>query len=547
MKRTALCCLIILALGAPAMADTFRPLPYVAESGVDVLNRTVANQQLGRDLFGRPYATVVVGHVDVYDGFPYLEARHFQIVSDPAWNRLLLGEAGKAPVAYDGTSGPFDALSSPRGMAVDERGRLYVADSGNDRVVVFQTATEFDRISLVPLYAIDGLHNPYDVAYSDAGTPFDEGDDRLYVANTGRNEVRRYDLSGGNPQLTFAIGDLGSGSNRFAGPMSITVGHRDGVHSNDVYVADAHNGRIVRLVDNGSALVWSGEAPHGLGMISSLESDHWGNVYAAAPQVGTVAKLTPSLVPVASLVGEHPKSFHVPFVNYTDHRNGERSRIGEGNGVLVEDWNATSGMRLMGFGVDMSDVTALENEGAAVRLMLTDNADVQAEIVDPQNGAVIARHDAGLLEPGEQTIRFSESDFVANWERGDYQLVVRATSTYSDGVKSEKSVGITMSTAGGPPLPEKVLLMGNSPNPFNPVTVIRFAVPAGPDRAYTLRVYDVAGRLVRTLGSGRIPGGHHNVTWDGMNEKGAPVGSGIYLYRLDVGADNFTGKMVLVK
>ena len=140
MKRTALLILIILTTAAISGADTFRPLPYIADAGVDALTKSVANAQLGRDLFGHPYATVVIGQIDVYDGFPYLEARYFQIVSDPSWDRILLGEVGRTPVAYDGSSNPFGALDGPRGMSSDERGHLYVADAGNDRVLVVSLA-----------------------------------------------------------------------------------------------------------------------------------------------------------------------------------------------------------------------------------------------------------------------------------------------------------------------------------------------------------------------------------------------------------------------
>ena len=125
-------------------------------------------------------------------------------------------------------------------------------------------------------------------------------------------------------------------------------------------------------------------------------------------------------------------------------------------------------------------------------------------------------------------------------------MVVRAASTYDASMVSEVNVDVTMNDAGSPDFPDK-LSMSNSPNPFNPTTTIRFTVPAGPNRPYNLRVYDVAGRLVRELASGEIPAGIHQVPWDGRNTAGTSVGSGIYLYRLEVGQDRLTGKMVLVK
>ena len=186
-------------------------------------------------------------------------------------------------------------------MAVDDQGLLYLADTGNDRVVVFRAVTEFDSIRLEPVQVIDGLSAPYDVDLSDGGTPFAPEDDRLYVANSGQNEVRRYTRDGGSWQPSGSMGELGSGPGRFAGPMALTVGRFEGASSDDVYVADAHNRRVVHLQDSGSGLAWVGAWDHEMGVVTSLTADHWGNVYAAAPQTGNVVKTTRDLQPVADL------------------------------------------------------------------------------------------------------------------------------------------------------------------------------------------------------------------------------------------------------
>jgi hypothetical protein len=96
-------------------------------------------------------------------------------------------------------------------------------------------------------------------------------------------------------------------------------------------------------------------------------------------------------------------------------------------------------------------------------------------------------------------------------------------------------------------MPKRLALLGNTPNPFNPSTTIRFAVPAGPSQPYSLRVYDVRGAFVRELANGRIGGGTHEARWDGRDHHGSPVSSGVYLYQLQVGANKLTGKMALVK
>lgn len=548
MSRTSLTIITILVLGAAsAAAETFHQSPYLAEAGVNVLSRNVANEQFGKNLFGDPYATVVVGNVDVYDRFPYIEARYFQIVSDPAWNRLLMGEVGRGLVAFDGAQSPFGRLAGPHGLASDGRGRLYVADTDNNRVLVFRAVSEFDRMELQPLYAVEGLSKPFAVAVSDGGTPLVAGDDALFVANTGRNEVRRYALSDNGARLTFAIGELGSGDGRFAGPMAIAVGRRDGASSAEVFVSDTHNARIVRLRDTGSSLAWNGSTAHTLGLITSLDTDHWGNVYAAAPQAGRVTKFTASLYPVATFAGDikRPRSFHVVFANVSDHRAGTETRAGQGTGVLVEEWGGQSGLRLVNLGVELTDAAVVGND--VLDVTLTDHAAVSAEIVDPRSGAVVAHHEAGVLGAGRQTIRFAPADYVSAYSAGEYRVTLRARSTYDQSTLSEVQVPITMNGSGGPAYANRFALLGNTPNPFNPVTTIRFTVPAGPSRPYSLRVYDVQGRLVRELASGQIGGGMHEVRWDGRDARGEASSSGIYLYRLQVGQEQLTGKMALLK
>ena len=88
-------------------------------------------------------------------------------------------------------------------------------------------------------------------------------------------------------------------------------------------------------------------------------------------------------------------------------------------------------------------------------------------------------------------------------------------------------------------------LAQNYPNPFNPSTTIRFVLPGeGPA---SLRIYDVAGRLVATLLSKPMDAGPHRVTWDGKNHKGERVASGVYFYSLTMGDRTLTRKMVFLR
>ncbi len=88
-------------------------------------------------------------------------------------------------------------------------------------------------------------------------------------------------------------------------------------------------------------------------------------------------------------------------------------------------------------------------------------------------------------------------------------------------------------------------LLAARPNPFNPVTTIGYSLKDDGDAEMV--VFDLAGRRVRTLLSGFIPAGDHETTWDGLDDRGTPVASGVYFYRLRVGDALETRRMVMVK
>jgi hypothetical protein len=106
----------------------------------------------------------------------------------------------------------------------------------------------------------------------------------------------------------------------------------------------------------------------------------------------------------------------------------------------------------------------------------------------------------------------------------------------------------TFTTTGDPSSvsqPVPFHLAQNVPNPFNPITTIRFGLPeSGPVR---LVIYDVNGRVVRTLVAGHRAAGKHEAKWDARDEAGRAVASGVYVYRLTAGADVAVQRMVFVR
>ncbi|MDP6169354.1 MAG: FlgD immunoglobulin-like domain containing protein, partial [Candidatus Marinimicrobia bacterium] len=125
-------------------------------------------------------------------------------------------------------------------------------------------------------------------------------------------------------------------------------------------------------------------------------------------------------------------------------------------------------------------------------------------------------------------------------ETYDYRL---ADVDYNGNVEyhSLQLMGLSISST----LPEQYVLYQNYPNPFNPVTTIRYDLP---DDAYvTLIIHDMMGRRVRTLVDGPQTAGNRFTQWNGTDEQGRPVTSGVYLAVLRDGTSIDIQKMILLK
>jgi len=95
----------------------------------------------------------------------------------------------------------------------------------------------------------------------------------------------------------------------------------------------------------------------------------------------------------------------------------------------------------------------------------------------------------------------------------------------------------------------RYLIIIHYPNPFNPETTIEYGLPN--PGFVELSIYDINGKLVRTLVAEEKRAGNHWVKWDARDENSSLVSSGVYLYRLKVGASGIgflkTNKMILMK
>jgi hypothetical protein len=168
-------------------------------------------------------------------------------------------------------------------------------------------------------------------------------------------------------------------------------------------------------------------------------------------------------------------------------------------------------------------------------------ADLSPTVVVPNSGWVIIRgagddgcyffwQDAGTGE----SIQYIDDS--STWTNLSYNLAfcLRYDSTL---------VGID--DPDTPAIPGQISLAQNYPNPFNAETSIQFALHNAGE--VTLAVYDVNGRLVKTVHEGDLPAGNHSIIWNGTSDSGAQVSSGIYFYRLQSEDGTISKSMVLLK
>jgi hypothetical protein len=169
---------------------------------------------------------------------------------------------------------------------------------------------------------------------------------------------------------------------------------------------------------------------------------------------------------------------------------------------------------------------------------------------DPSAGAVLVQEGTGAFGSVKVVLSTFSLSSVRDDAPNSALSEARLVNAGPDRTVLLDQVLQYLGTPGLPPTgvaPTSANYLGqNHPNPFNPTTTIRYALSqAGP---VSLRIYDVGGALVRTLvDTERTSAGAGEATWDGRNDGGRPVASGVYFYRLSSPNLTATKKMVLLK
>ena len=215
-------------------------------------------------------------------------------------------------------------------------------------------------------------------------------------------------------------------------------------------------------------------------------------------------------------------------------------------------------------GHDVFDFTEAPPIGDYVRLSIVENGTRYAGNFKPANGGgqhwdlevdgTFARKSVRVRLAGTGRLPDGYGLYVVDRDhRNALALVDSSFSLDLQEARSVRRLRILLGTKqyveahrdGIPLVPVAFGLEQNYPNPFNPETTIRYQI--GKRSPVRLDIYNLVGQRVRTLVRATLEAGFHSVRWDGRNDEGVSVASGVYLYRLHAGDITATRTMLLIR
>lgn len=542
--------------------------PTLSPAGIDSLLELTA-----RDL-GAPGKDNVfgAGALDAYaavmavptDQLPDLYATAF--VVDPTGDGVL--DPGEMPAVV------FSVRNAGQVPATGVVGRLEISRNNNVQVIVADAVFP----DLDPGATVDNADSPFVVGVSPVAAD-GHGFVMHLTVGTAEGFERRFDLAGhvGLPEhrthdlgavyLTVtsrgSLGYLddtrqqGQGAGPIGGPSQLFIsslwgGHAEGyVCNNDLIAAGRDPAEWTRRVQpTGNVAVLEQQD---LAQVYGLAFTDAGHPQARGIEIGLVSRAFGDAARAGAVV-----------LDYTIRNTGPLP-VADYHVGLFQDWDIIDAFGNTG-GVDTArrEVWLGMPDGPVAGVAVLGNAPVSnLTLIDnptyvfPQDH-VIDAHKAALLR-GDlvQTSAAYPGDLSLLAAAGPFQLAPGATAHVSFVVAYGNDLAAFQATvdavvSGGavtsvePELPNARLALGpNRPNPFNPMTEIAFSLSApGP---VTLAIFDLAGQRVRSLLQESLDAGAHTARWDGRNDAGRPVGSGMYLYRLEAEGRSLTRKMLLVR
>ena len=266
--------------------------------------------------------------------------------------------------------------------------------------------------------------------------------------------------------------------------------------------------------------------------IIAYDNGPGGGGIATSPGGQVAVRFTPGGYPATLLAiqvywtnGSHP---HAPTVAYSIWTSPDGAESGPINQVVSNEEHT------------VENRPGFETIDLSFHNVVIESGDFFCSIIQPGVLGLGLDFDQGI--PSAERSWFSEDD-GSTWVRLDkepnnfpHNLVIRAV------IVTDQATAVAEEIT---PIPHDYILEQNYPNPFNPETEIYFQLPGATQVAVT--IFNTRGREIRRLVDGNYAAGYHSIRWNGMDNQGNPVSSGVYLYQLRTSTFSQVRKMSLMR
>ena len=265
---------------------------------------------------------------------------------------------------------------------------------------------------------------------------------------------------------------------------------------------------------------------------------------------------------MASFVTEHPIRGGVSIADLD--RNGQMELLFSGLDQYVHAWDPIVDAEITGWPVNIGSGSISE----PIVVDLDNDLDLEVITATIEGTIYISHHDGSSYQnfPYISQDSIHSTPAIGDLDNdGDYELIIGTAvnlkvldildiggdqyswkayrgNSHRDGYYD---VSLSYLAMDKNMTPTEFSLGNNYPNPFNPVTNITYGLPE--DMRVMITVYDIKGRVVKTLVDSRQSAGHNSIFWNGTNDFGAPVSTGLYFYRIQSSNFSQTKKMIFLK
>ena len=265
------------------------------------------------------------------------------------------------------------------------------------------------------------------------------------------------------------------------------------------------------------------------------------------------------------MIGRHED----PEIQLGNKEDGIQITSNSQDNQIIENMighNVSNGVRIMGNQTIRNRISrnSITNDGKGIENSYGGNTELSPpQIQSVTNSSISGTAPANSIvevffdfdDEGEMFMGEVPTDDSGNFswsgEEKPPEFYFTATATDAEGNTSEFSEPVRTSVKKDSKtrVVKSFSLYQNYPNPFNPETTIRFDIPANnqPQIMVNLNIYNLQGQLVRTLLDEEKSSGEYSVKWNGLDNNGEKVTTGIYLYTITAGDFKATNKMAILK